>query len=580
MNTAHDQINLVSNPAIDDAIAVLQQNKARWAALPVPARLAYLKDIRDRVPHIAQDWVAAAVKAKGIAHAPSLAGEEWMSGPWAILRGVKQMIEALENVTGSKAHIGKLKTRTATTGQTVVEVFPRTIFDQLLLNGIRAEIWMQPGVPKNALAQHVGAAYSPRHGNSAGTVGLVLGAGNISSIAPLDALYKLYMDLTVVVLKLNPINDYLGPFIENIFAMLIRDGFLQVAYGGAEVGAYLCNHPAIDTLHITGSIVTHDAIVFGAQKRDGVSRQRINHKPITSELGGVSPVIVVPGPWTKADIAFQAKNIATQRLHNGGFNCIASQAVVLPNGWDKIKHLEEAIAQAISNAPDRPAYYPGAEQRKERFRQHYGQQTSTISKPMAREQLLINIDVNATQTDQFLYHEEAFAPVLGMSHIGYQDELDFLRKAIDFCNERLAGTLGANIIIHPQTQAKLGKQFEVEIARLKYGCIAVNLWTGAGFLLTETSWGAYPGHPIDDVQSGIGTVHNTMMFDQPEKSVLYGKFHPFPRSFAAGQFGLLPTPPWFVSHKSAHKVAEHVFQFEVKPSWLKIPAIFFHALRS
>lgn len=578
MNTLQDPAESpAAIEAIDAAIATLQKHKSRWASLSAAARVVYLEDIRMRVERIAGDWVAAAVNAKGIAHAPALAGEEWMSGPWAVLRSVRQMIETLENIAaGNTRHLSALPARTAASGQAVVEVFPRTFFDRLLMNGVRAEVWMQPGVPHDAAATQCG----PRHRDPAGAAGLVLGAGNVGSIAPLDTLYKLYADLSVVMLKLNPVNDYLGPFIEDIFALLIRDGFVRIVRGGADVGAYLCTHPGIDTIHITGSIATHDAIVFGAPKRDGTPRRRINHKPITSELGGVSPIIVVPGPWTDADIRFQAQNIATQRLHNGGFNCIASQVLVLPDGWGKAGQLEQAVMQAIADAPDRPAYYPGTEQRKDRFRQRYGGELESVRKPMAQEQLLIRIDAQAAWAEQFVYREEAFAPVLGIPHIGYDDELDFLHKAIDFCNMRLMGTLGANILIHPKTLAKLGAQFEAEIARLRYGCIAVNLWTGAGFLLTELPWGAFPGHPIDDVQSGIGTVHNTMMFDRPEKSVLYGPFHPFPRSIAAGRFGMLPVPPWFVSHKSAHKVAESLFAFEAKPSWLKIPGIVMHALRS
>lgn len=582
MNTRPTQaIAPVSSQSIDDAIADLQQNKKRWATMPVRARIAYLEDIRERIQHVSSDWVASAVDAKGIAHAPALSGEEWMSGPWAILRGVKQLIETLDNIaSGTRKNVTDLPVCVAASGQTVVQVFPRTTFDRVLLNRVRAEIWMQPGVTPDTLRDHVASTYDQQRDKPVGSVGLVLGAGNISSIAPLDTLYKLFTDLSVVILKLNPINDYLGPYIEDIFAMLIRDGFVRVISGDAQIGAYLCNHPGIDTLHITGSSNTHDAIVFGAKRHEGTTRQRINHKPITSELGGVSPVIVVPGPWTQSDIEFQARNIATQRLHNGGFNCVAAQIMVLPANWSKAKPLEDAVARAMSEAPDRPPYYPGTEQRKERFRLHYGDRIKSACKSLARDQLTIPLDTEETNADQFVYHEEAFAPVLGIPHISYRDELDFLRKAIDFSNTRLTGTLGANILIHPKTLAKLGKQFEAEIARLRYGCIAVNLWTGGGFLLTETSWGAYPGHTVDDVQSGIGTVHNTMMFDHPEKTVLYGPFHPFPDGILAGQFGLLPIPPWFVSHKSANKVAEQLFKFEARPSWLKIPGIVFHALKS
>jgi aldehyde dehydrogenase (NAD(P)+) len=582
MNTLPSQASVpISNQAVNDAVAALHNSKERWANMPTRARIAYLEDIRDRIQRVAQSWVAAAVNAKGTTHAPALAGEEWMSGPWAVLRNVKQLIETLDKIaSGNRKYAADLPIRVTASNQTVVQVFPRTLFDRVLLNGVRAEVWMQPGITPDTLGTQTASAYHRKHGSPSPSVGLVLGAGNISSIAPLDTLYKLFTDLSVVILKLNPVNDYLGPYIEDIFAMLIRDGFVQVVYGGAEVGAYLCNHPQIDTLHITGSSVTHDAIVFGTKKQQGTTRQRINHKPITSELGGVSPVIVVPGPWTGQDIAFQARNIATQRLHNGGFNCIAAQIVVLPGGWKKTRLLEEAIATAVTTAPDRPPYYPGTEQRKERFRQHYDNRLNSVKKPLARDQLMVSFDATETGREQPLYQEEAFAPVLGMPHIAYRDELDFLRKAIDFSNEKLAGTLGANILIHPRTLAKLGTQFEAEIARLRYGCIAVNLWTGAGFLMTETSWGAFPGHPIDDVQSGIGTVHNTLMFDHPQKSVLYGPFHPFPSGILAGRFGLMPEPPWFVSHRSAHKVAEQLFRFEANPSWLKIPGIVLHALRS
>jgi aldehyde dehydrogenase (NAD(P)+) len=52
-------------------------------------------------------------------------------------------------------------------------------------------------------------------------------------------------------------------------------------------------------------------------------------KEISSELGGVSPIIVVPGRWTSAELRFQAEHVATQRLHN----CIAEQVLVLAEDW-------------------------------------------------------------------------------------------------------------------------------------------------------------------------------------------------------------------------------------------------------
>lgn len=67
-------------------------------------------------------------------------------------------------------------------------------------------------------------------------VALVLGAGNVSSIGPLDILYKLFVDNQVVLFKANPVNAYLGPLLEECFQALIAPGYLQIVYGGAEDG--------------------------------------------------------------------------------------------------------------------------------------------------------------------------------------------------------------------------------------------------------------------------------------------------------------------------------------------------------
>lgn len=47
----------------------------------------------------------------------------------------------------------------------------------------------------------------------AGKVALVLGAGNQTPVAALDILHKLVAENAVVVCKMNPVNEYAGPFI-------------------------------------------------------------------------------------------------------------------------------------------------------------------------------------------------------------------------------------------------------------------------------------------------------------------------------------------------------------------------------
>ena len=96
------------------------------------------------------------------------------------------------------------------------------------------------------------------------------------------------------------------------------NGYEQVnavgVYGGADVGAYISEHPLVEEIHMTGSDKTYEAVVFGGGeegRRRKQARDPLNTKPFTAELGNVSPVIVVPGPWKPGDIDEYAKHIAT-----------------------------------------------------------------------------------------------------------------------------------------------------------------------------------------------------------------------------------------------------------------------------
>ncbi len=61
---------------------------------------------------------------------------------------------------------------------------------------------------------------------------------------------------------------------EVAFRALIDAGYLRIVYGGAEEGAYLCNHPGVDEIHITGSDKTFDAIVWVPAPRAPRAKRR------------------------------------------------------------------------------------------------------------------------------------------------------------------------------------------------------------------------------------------------------------------------------------------------------------------
>ena len=407
-----------------------------------------------------------------------------------------------------------------------------------------------------------------------GVVTLVLGAGNIASIVPLDILDRMINCGEVVICKMNPVNDYLGPIFEDIFEPLIRDRYLSIVYGGGDVGAYLTKHDLVHGIHITGSAHTHDLIVYGGGA-EGARRKaaddRLVDKPISSELGGAGGTIVLPGPWSEADFTYQAEHVATQKLHNSGHNCVASQVLILPSDWGGKDRFLAAVRTALSQSEARTAYYPGTNDRLASLRA-----AAPTAEALGGERLLVaDLDPNE---DHHAFTTEIFGPALATTALP-GDASQFLRAAVDFANDRLYGTLSVNLIVHPDTAKALGDDLDQAIADLRYGGIGINIWAGAAFLLARAAWGAYPGHTYADVQSGIGVVHNALMFDHAEKTVVSAPFRPFPRSARTGQLSLFPKPPWFLTNKTSESTVRKLTEFAADPSAKRLPALFASALR-
>lgn len=556
------------------AITALDGAKDRWAQTSIADRLVILQEIKDALINIAPGWVAAATRAKQLPADSPLQGEEWLSGPYALMGACNGLMQTLSQMEG-KAFLKSLPKRKLATGQTAVKVTPHSIWDQLLLSGVKAEIWMQPGINEENLSAHAASLYDTSLKGRKGTVSLVLGAGNIAAIAPLDAFQKLFVENQVVILKMNPVNDYLTEYLNAALRPLIDRDALRIVKGGGDVGAWLTENPVVEEIHITGAESTHDAIIWGVGEEGRANREagtpRLN-KRITSELGAVCPTIVVPGNWSDADIRFQAEHLATQKLHNSGFNCVACQALLMPRGWKQGEALIQEM-QKVMQQSQRLAYYPGAEDRLETFRSH-GNQVSSVARGQAPEAVFTRLE-----DDAWFCENEVFAPALSTHELDAPSAEQYLKAAIDYANEKLHGTLGANILVHPATIKEIGRdRFEALIGELRYGTIAINAWTGLGFLMTVCPWGAFPGHTLEDVQSGIGTVHNTFMLEGVERTVVEAPFRPFPRSALSGDLTMLPRPPWFITNRRQHEVGRLLTSFQYRPSWLKLPRIFLNAL--
>jgi aldehyde dehydrogenase (NAD(P)+) len=548
-------------------IATLQTQKIGWAALPLRDKINLLKRVRSGLKQQAEALASLCAERKGVDPRSNMAGDEWVLGPWSAAYTITTLIDSLERILHKRAL--PLSSTVTRSGQLAVRIFPVNTFERLLVNGLQADVWMQPGITAASLDAHIAPAI--KH-PPAGKVALVLGAGNVVSIPILDTLHKLYAEGQVVLLKFNPVNDYAGPLIEEIFAPLINAGFVRVAYGGADVGAYLTTHDGIEEIHITGSARTHDAILFGAGEaglRNKASGTRILNKRITSELGGVCPVIVVPGAWTAADIRFQAENIVSQRIYHNGYNCCASQVLVLPEGWVHGPMLMAEIRRLFATLTPRHPYYPGSQQRADAARAAHPHAES-----FAPDRTRTLIADCPPDRDQFIFREEAFCPVLAQTALPAPSVEAYLHNATVFCNLQLAGTLSATVLIDPETVQANKIALETALAELRYGSIGVNIWGAGGFMLPGATWGAYPGHTHTDIGSGIGFVHNAYLLDGAQKTIMRGPFREMGRAA-----NLMPKPLWFVTHRRALETARRVTYFSLDPGWQHMPALFMAALR-
>jgi len=550
---------------LDQAVELLQTNKQRWAALPVERKIEFVEVLVRDMLEESDDLVAKTMEAKGIAAGSSATGEEWELGPVIIIRYLRLIRETLRQISQYGAPRIPPKKLRVRNSQVIVEVIPASPFDRLLYLGARGEVWMQPDVTRENLPQNVASFYRQRQ--PTGRVALLLGAGNVAAIDFTDIVHELFEEGEVCILKLNPVNDYIGPCVEKVFASLIAEGFLRLTKGGAEVGAYLCNHPGIEKILITGNYRTYNNIVFG-QGDEGEERRRLKKpkllKPITSELGNVGPVIVVPGPWGQGDLRFQAENIATQVENNAAFNCNSARVLITHQGWSQRGAFVNSVREVLRTSSPRRAYYPGAFERYRRILETHPEAEPLGSKGDGVIPWTLVAGLDPSVSADVCFSEEPFCGVLAETGLEARDATEFLKKAVAFSNETLFGNLSACIIVHPKTASELGPLLEEAIADLRYGTVGINCWPALGYGM-GLPWGAFPGNIADDIQSGTGFMVNFSMFDRPQKSVVYCPFRARPK------------PAWFVTSKAVNAFPK-LARFEANPRWSALPSILLSAL--
>src|SRR5262249_19355090 len=202
-------------------------------------------------------------------------------------------------------------------------------------------------------------------------------------------------------------------------------------------------------------------IGWGATPEERVERKargaRRNEKPFSAELGCVTPVIVVPGPWSHADVRFQARHVAAMVTQNASFNCNAAKVVIVARQWLQRDAFLAAFHEALAKTPPRKAYYPGARGRYETFLERYPHAMVLGEAPSSDVVPWTVIPEGAAERDEYALKNEAFCGIVAEIDVDAPDFQGasvprFLEEAVKLANESCWGTLSTCLLVHPATE--------------------------------------------------------------------------------------------------------------------------------
>jgi len=560
---------------VDGLIEALKNAPIRSFGLSLQRRMDLCDACLNAVQNARDEWLEVGAEIKRGTGQPSIIAEELLTGPLIAVRLLKLLRHTFSDflnfgapqqllTRGGDPNTAYSDSMPVLNRSHRIPIFPtRFMDDRWLFPGVYAHAVLLPETPyATRHAAFLEMMYAPK----VNKICAVLGAGNVSSVPFSDTVHKTLVMGQQVILKMNPVNVALRPVFEKILAPLIEDGLLVIVEGDGKFGSALVNHHGVDEVHLTGSHATYDRIVWGDTLEEQNERKRREEpklkKTITSELGNITPWIVVPGKYSRRQLRSQAKHIAASITNNVGFNCLATRLIITCSSWSQRQEFLQLIRKAMQETPKRYPYYPGTVERYERF---------TGMKTELDEQGCLPwclIDSANPESHPLHFSEESFAPLCAEMTIESHLINEFLQKATEFCNDRLPGSLCASITVPSGGALVLDRYLNTCISQLQYGCVCINQWSGLAYSLLTPGWGGNPlsgrsygrsgegqassvGGTLHEkkVGSGNGFVHNTFLLDRLEKTVLRG---PLIDSIK---------PVWFPEHRYPLELATALFNY-------------------
>lgn len=259
----------------------------------------------------------------------------------------------------------------------------------------------------------------------------------------------------------------------------IPDGVVNVVTGAAEPGASLSSHTDVDELTFTGSVPTGQTVMESAAE---------SITPVTLELGGKNPAIVMPD----ADLDEAAVSIAEGIFTNAGQICSAAdRALVHESIYDEFvdRIVDRAESYTLGPGLDDPDMGPL------NHADHFETVINYINIGMEEGATVETGGVSLDQEGYFIpptifsdvdnqmriAQEEIFGPVLSVIPFSDSDE------AIAIANDVEYGLTGGVFSQDIKRALRIARDIEA-------GCVYVNEWFGGS---VETPFGGMK-------KSGIG----------------------------------------------------------------------------
>ncbi len=521
-------------------IASLAAGAAAWSGRGPAARAEVALRTARSVAAAADAWVEAALSIKQ-SRAAAVRAEETATGPIPTLRLLLVTAHALEDIArGGVPTLARppriVHGQAGLASRVEVDVLPGrgpggSLYDDAIFGGHRATVRCvnTGGLETFERSWREEAATRPRSGG----VALVLGAGNVTGLAPADVVSQVFEHGRAVFLKLHPLHAELRPVLERALAPLVEARLVAIVAGGVEVVRAALAAPGLGHVHLTGGRAAFDAIVWGGVA--GGNRPAIPQS-VTCELGNVTPWFVVPGRYAPRELAFQADLVAASILNNTSFNCIATKLVVTARSWDQREEFLARVQRRLAAQPARIGWYPGAKSAWETLTGATAPADGTLPS-------VFRPGIDPDRDARFI-EREWFVPVAAEIPVAADSLEAFCVEAHELV-ARLPGSLAASVTVPPSPSAQDAARTELLIEHLPFGVVGVNTWSALGYSLGNVPWGGLPGATLTEPRSGIGFVHDPLLLPLVHNTILrapiasrlappWVPWHPHGATLAAG----------------------------------------------